>query len=47
MRRRWYAVHRKGKRLSRAAQTFLEYLQEEGEEEVREMLGGGDGKKSN
>ena len=44
LRRRWYAVHRKGKRLSRAAQTFLEYLQEEGEEEVRELLGVGEGK---
>lgn len=47
LRRRWYAVHRKGKRLSRAAQTFLEYLQQEGEEEVREMLGFGEGKASN
>jgi len=40
LRRRWYAVHHKGKRLSRAAQTFLEYLQLEGEEEVRGFLGG-------
>jgi DNA-binding transcriptional LysR family regulator len=47
LRRRWYAVHRKGKRLSRAAQTFLDYLQEEGEEEVRGLLGGGEGKEFN
>ncbi len=40
LRRRWYAVHRKGKHLSRAAQTFLEYLQEEGEEEVRHLVEG-------
>jgi DNA-binding transcriptional LysR family regulator len=26
LRRRWYAVHRKGKRLSRVAQTFLDHL---------------------
>lgn len=38
LRRRWYAVHRKGKRLSRAAQTFLDYLQEEGEQEVHHLL---------
>lgn len=29
LRRRWYAVHRKGKRLSRVAQTFLDYLLQE------------------
>jgi len=29
IRRHWYAVHRKGKRLSRAAQAFLDYLQQE------------------
>ena len=46
LRRRWYAVHRKGKRLSRAAQTFLEYLQQEGEDEVRELLGIGEEKES-
>lgn len=46
LRRRWYAVHRKGKRLSRAAQTFLEYLQQEGEEEVRGLLGVGEEKES-
>ena len=33
LRRRWYVSHREGKRLSRAAQLFLQYLQEEGEEE--------------
>ena len=38
LRRRWYAVHRKGKQLSRAAQTFLDYLQEEGEQEVQHLL---------
>jgi DNA-binding transcriptional LysR family regulator len=38
LRRRWYAVHRKSKRLSRAAQTFLDYLREEGEEEVQHLL---------
>lgn len=36
--RRWYAVHRKGKRLSRAAQTFLDFIQQEGEEEIAELL---------
>jgi hypothetical protein len=30
--------HREGKRLSRAAQVFLQYLQEEGEEEVAHLL---------
>jgi DNA-binding transcriptional LysR family regulator len=40
LRRRWYAVHRKGKRLSRAAQTFLDYLQQEGEQEVQHLLSG-------
>jgi LysR family transcriptional regulator, low CO2-responsive transcriptional regulator len=38
LRRRWYVSHREGKRLSRAAQRFLQYLQEEGEEEVAELL---------
>ena len=28
LRRRWYVSHRKGTHLSRAAQLFLEYLQE-------------------
>ncbi len=37
LRRRWYAAHRKGKRLSRAAQTFLDYLQDEGEGEVAHL----------
>ena len=30
LRRRWYAVHRKGKRLTNAAQGFLDFLQQEG-----------------
>ncbi len=38
LRRRWYVSHREGKRLSRAAQVFLEYLREEGEEEVAHLL---------
>ncbi len=38
IRRRWYVSHREGKRLSRAAQLFLQYLQEEGEEEVAHLL---------
>jgi DNA-binding transcriptional LysR family regulator len=38
LRRRWYVSHREGKRLSRAAQVFLQYLQEEGEEEVSQLL---------
>ena len=38
LRRRWYVSHRQGKRLSRAAQLFLKYLQEEGEEEVAHLL---------
>lgn len=37
LRRRWYAAHRKGKRLSRAVQAFLDYLQAEGEEEVAHL----------
>lgn len=36
--RRWYVPHRGGKRLSRAAQVFLQYLQEGGEEEVPHLL---------
>jgi DNA-binding transcriptional LysR family regulator len=39
LRRRWYVSHREGKRLSRAAQVFLQYLQEEGEREVAHLLG--------
>ena len=38
LRRRWYVSHREGKRLSRAAQLFLRYLQEEGEAEVTHLL---------
>ncbi len=38
IRRRWYVSHREGKRLSRAAQLFHQYLQEEGEEEVAHLL---------
>lgn len=38
LRRRWYAVHRKGKRLSRAAEAFLEFLQSEGEAVVEGMV---------
>lgn len=38
LRRRWYVSHRKGKRLSRAAQVFLQYLQQEGEKEVAHLL---------
>ncbi|MFC2967072.1 LysR family transcriptional regulator [Acidimangrovimonas pyrenivorans] len=34
LRRRWYAAHRRGKRLSNAAQAFLDYLLVEGEQEV-------------
>lgn len=38
LRRRWYAVHRQGKRLSKAATVFLNYLLEEGEDEVAHLL---------
>lgn len=38
LRRRWYVSHREGKHLSRAAQVFLQYLQEESEEEVTHLL---------
>jgi DNA-binding transcriptional LysR family regulator len=38
LRRRWYVSHREGKRLSRAAQLFLDYLREEGEAEVAHLL---------
>lgn len=34
LRRRWYAVHRKSKRLSNAGQAFLDYLLEESEREI-------------
>jgi len=39
LRRRWYAVHRQGKRLSKSADVFLSYLLEEGEAEVAHLLG--------
>lgn len=38
LRRRWYAVHRSGKHLSNAARAFLDYLLEEGEDEVAHLL---------
>lgn len=38
LRRRWYAVHPKGKQLSLAAKTFLDYLQQEGEREIEHLL---------
>lgn len=38
LRRSWYAVHRQGKRLSKAASVFREYLLEEGEDEVAHLL---------
>lgn len=38
LRRRWYAVHRKGKHLPKSAQAFLDYLQQEGENEVAHLL---------
>ena len=38
LRRRWYAVHRTGKHLSNAARAFLDYLLEEGEDEVAHLL---------
>jgi DNA-binding transcriptional LysR family regulator len=34
LRRRWYAVHRKGKRHTNAGQAFLDYLLEESEREI-------------
>ena len=34
LRRRWFAVHRKGKRLSNAARAFHDYLLAEGEREI-------------
>jgi DNA-binding transcriptional LysR family regulator len=34
LRRRWYVVHRKGKRLSNAARAFHDYLLAEGEQEL-------------
>lgn len=38
LRRRWNVVHRKGKRLSRSALTFIEFLQGEGQQLVNEAL---------
>lgn len=38
LRRQWYAVHRQGKRLSKAASVFRDYLLEEGEAEVAHLL---------
>jgi DNA-binding transcriptional LysR family regulator len=38
LRRRWYAVRRQGKRLSKAATVFLNFLLEEGEDEVAHLL---------
>jgi DNA-binding transcriptional LysR family regulator len=38
LRRRWNVVHRKGKRLSRSALTFIEFLQAEGQALVNEAL---------
>lgn len=38
LRRRWNVVHRKGKRLSPAALTFIEFLQTEGQALVNEVL---------
>lgn len=43
LRRQWYAVHRQGKRLSNAAQAFLSYLEEEGEQEAARFLSIGEG----
>lgn len=37
--RRWYALQRRGKRLSNAAQAFLAYLQEEGERDLAPVEG--------
>ncbi len=36
--RNWYAVHRKGKYLSRAAKTFLDYLQQENFEDILKLI---------
>ncbi|HEY9164514.1 MAG TPA: LysR family transcriptional regulator [Magnetovibrio sp.] len=43
--RQWYAVHRKGKRLSNAARAFLEYLEQEGENELAHFLKGSEAQK--
>ena len=38
LRRRWNVVHRKGKRLSKAALSFIEFLQAEGQQLVNEAM---------
>lgn len=38
LRRGWFAVHRKGKKLSKAAGLFLDYLQHEGEQQIEQLL---------
>lgn len=42
MRRGWFAVHRQGKKLSKAARLFLDYLQHEGEQQIEHMLSSAD-----
>ena len=42
LRRNWYAVHRKGKHLPRAAKTFLDYLQQENFENVLRLIDASD-----
>lgn len=43
-RRRWYAVNRTEKRLSNAARAFLQFLDEEGEEQVAHLIHGAESK---
>lgn len=38
LRRGWFAVHRQGKKLSKAARLFLDYLQHEGEQQIEQLL---------
>jgi len=40
--RHWYAVSRKGKSLSRAAKTFLDYLQQENFQDILQLIAAGD-----
>jgi DNA-binding transcriptional LysR family regulator len=40
--RNWYAVHRKGKHLTRAAKTFLDYLKQENFEDVLRIIAASD-----
>lgn len=40
--RNWYAVHRKGKHFSRAAKTFLHYLQNENFDEILKLIAAND-----